>query len=184
MRTVVAGLVLAWCVLPAAAEQVEVTGAFGYEFGQRVETAELKPLGLEEKGGVRYGFIPANPYAPLTDYELGLTPHSLRVFRITARGTFSSMERCREELVRLEQALERKYVKTSGRIASKFGERPEIAFGRSARKIHGVCTGAVLRKTLTLTYVDEDLQQAAREEAGPAGGDAGAGDPGRDESGL
>jgi hypothetical protein len=188
MRTVVAGVVLVLCALPASAEQAEVAGAFGFEFGQAVETAELKPLGIEAKGGVRYGFIPANPYAPLTEYELVLTPRSLRVFRITARGTFSSMQRCREELVRLEQALERKYVKTSGKIAMAFGEQPEIAFGRSARKIYGVCTGAILKKTLTLTYTDEDLVQAARDEGGPAGGDARqameAGGAGRDESGL
>lgn len=190
MRAAVAGVVLVLCALPVAAEQADATGAFGYEFGQTVDTAELKPLGIEAKegkGGVVYSFIPANPYAPLTEYELGLTPQSFRVYRITARGTFTSMNRCREELVRLEQALERKYVKTSGKIATAFGERPEIAFGRSARKISGVCVGAVLKKTLTLSYTDEDLMRQAQEEAGPAGGDArpaAGGGAGRDETGL
>jgi hypothetical protein len=98
------------------------------------------------------------------------------------------MERCREELVQLEKALERKYVKTSGRIKKDFGEIAEIRFGTSARTIRGVCTGAILKKTLTLTYTDEDLLQAAQDEAAAAEGDAAqgaeTGGMGRDESGL
>lgn len=187
-RTTLAGIALAAWALPAAADQAEVTGAFGFEFGQVVDPAQLKPLGIEPKGGLRYGFIPANPYVSLTEYELTLTPRSQRVYRITAQGTFKSMERCREELTQLEKALERKYVKTSGRITKDFGERPEIKFGRSARKINGTCIGAILRKTLTLTYIDEELMQTARDEAAAAEGEAAqgaeAGGTGRDESGL
>lgn len=187
IKALAAGAALAVCAVPAPAEQGEVTGAFGYEFGQTVDPSALKQLGIEEKGGVRYSFIPANPYAPLTEYELGLTPHSLRIYRVTARGTFTSMQRCREELVRLEQALERKYVKTSGKVTTTFGERPVIAFGLTARKIAGDCTGAVLKKTLTLSYIDEDLRREAREEAGAAAADgsgAATGAADRDESGL
>jgi hypothetical protein len=183
-----AGIALAACVTTSAAEHAEVMGAFGFEFGQAVDAAGLHPLGIEPKGGVRYGFIPENPYVSLTEYELMLTPRSLRVYRITARGTFKSMERCREELVQLEKALERKYVKTSGRIKKDFGEIAEIRFGTSARTIRGVCTGAILKKTLTLTYTDEDLLQAAQDEAAAAEGDAAqgaeTGGMGRDESGL
>jgi hypothetical protein len=183
------GVILGAAVLPAtAAEQGEATGAFGFEFGQVVDTAGLSALGADEEGGVKYTVIPDKPYAPLTEYEVSLTPASHRVYRITARGSFSSMKRCREELVQLERALGRKYVKTSGRMNYGFGETPEITFGRSARRIRGVCTGAVLNKTLTLTYVDADLAQAARGEVNPAGGPAAAsrdgGAPSRDESGL
>ena len=136
---------------------------------------------------MKYTVIPDKPYAPLTEYVVSLTPASHRVYRITARGSFSSMKRCREELVQLEQALGRKYVKTSGRMNYGFGETPEITFGRSARRIRGVCTGAILNKTLTLSYVDADLAQAARDEVNPSGGSAAPRDgsaPPRDESGL
>jgi hypothetical protein len=188
MKTLVAGAVLALGALPAAAEQAEVTGAFGFEFGQVAETAGLNPLGIEPKGGLKYGFIPDNPYVSLTEYELTLTPRGLQVYRITARGTFKSMERCREELIQLDKALERKYVKTSGRIAKSSSEKPEIKYGTSARKIYGACTGTILKKTLTLSYTDEDLMQVARDEAAAVEGEAGpgaeAGGAGRDESGL
>jgi hypothetical protein len=187
MRAAVVGAILGAVVFPAAAEQGEVTGAFGFEFGQVVDFAGLQPLGTEEEGGLKYTVVPDKPYEPLTEYVVSLTPASHRVYRITARGTFSSMKRCREELVQLEQALGRKYVKTSGRMAYGFGETPEITFGRSARRIRGVCIGALLNKTLTLTYVDDDLAQAARREIGPADGAAASQDGGgssRDESGL
>ena len=96
------------------------------------------------------------------------------------------MQRCQEELVKLEKALERKYAKTSGSNAFGFSDSPLITFGQSSRKIRGKCTGTILRKTLTLSYFDEDLAQAARAEAYPAGDGASARDKDapRDESGL
>lgn len=183
LRMVVAVL-FGLCAGPLAAEQGEVTGAFGFEFGQVIDPAGLKALDGDEDGGLSYAVTPDNAYGPLDEYAIMLTPASHRVYRITARGSFSSMQRCRDELVELERALERKYVKTSGSKSFGFDDIPVITFGQSPRKIRGKCTGRILHKTLTLSYIDEDLEQAARDEANPAGipaQDAGA--P-RDESGL
>ncbi|MBK8162550.1 MAG: hypothetical protein IPK65_05210 [Gammaproteobacteria bacterium] len=183
LRMVVAVL-FGLCAGPLAAEQGEVTGAFGFEFGQVIDPAGLKALDGDEDAGLSYAVTPDNAYGPLDEYAITLTPAGHRVYRITARGSFSSMQRCRDELVKLERALERKYVKTSGSKSFGFDDIPVITFGQSPRKIRGKCTGRILHKTLTLSYIDEDLEQAARDEANPAGipaQDAGA--P-RDESGL
>lgn len=180
----VAAVLFALCAGPLAAEQGEVTGAFGFEFGQVIDPAGLKALDGDEDGGQSYAVTPDNAYGPLDEYAITLTPAGHRVYRITARGSFSSMQRCRDELVKLERALERKYAKTSGSKSFGFDDIPVITFGQSPRKIRGKCTGRILHKTLTLSYIDEDLEQAARDEANPAGipaQDAGA--P-RDESGL
>lgn len=185
-RTWVAGFLLGLCAVPLAAEQAEVTGAFGFELGQEIDPAGLKALEDDEDGGPSYAVAPDNPYGPLTDYAVALTPATHRVYRIIARGSFTSMQRCREELVKLEQALERKYAKNSGSKAFGFNNSPLISFGQAPRKIRGKCTGTILRKTLTLSYFDEDLAQAARAEANPAGGGASVRDKDapRDESGL
>ncbi len=185
-RMLVAGFLLGLCAAPLAEEQGEVTGAFGFELGQEVDPAGLKALDNDEDGGPTYAVVPDNPYGPLTDYAVALTPATHRVYRIIARGSFTSMQRCQEELVNLEKALERKYAKISGSKAFGFNDSPLITFGQSPRKIRGKCTGTILRKTLTLSYFDEDLAQAARAEANPAGDGASARDKDapRDESGL
>lgn len=185
-RTWVAGFLLGLCAVPMAAEQGEVTGAFGFEFGQEIAPADLKALEDDEDGGPTYAVVPENPYGPLTEYAVAITPSTHRVYRISARGTFGSMQRCQEELVKLEKALERKYAKTSGSRAFGFKDSPLITFGQSPRKIRGNCTGTILHKTLTLSYFDEDLVREARAEANPAGGGVSARDKDapRDESGL
>ncbi|MGE0372277.1 MAG: hypothetical protein AB7Q01_10365 [Gammaproteobacteria bacterium] len=177
-------VLLGLCAGPLAAEQGEVTGAFGFEFGQVVDPSGLKALDGDEDGGLSYAVTPDNAYGPLDEYAVTLTPASHRVYRITARGSFSSMQRCRDELVELERALERKYAKTSGSKSFGFDDVPVITFGQTPRKIRGKCTGRIMHKTLTLSYIDEDLALAARDEANPAGAAArDAGAP-RDESGL
>lgn len=186
MKTVVAGILLALSAAAPAAEQGEVTGAFGFEFGQVIDPAGLKALDDDEDGGPGYTVVPENPYGPLTDYAIAITPSTHRVYRITARGSFGSMQRCRDELVLMERALERKYAKTSGSKAFGFSSHPVITFGQSPRKIRGKCTGRIMDKTLTLEYFDEDLARTARDEANPGSGEMalpGAGDA-RDESGL
>lgn len=170
-----------------SAGAADATGAFGFEFGQVFDTAQHEPLGEDLEGGVKYAIRPDNPYGLLTEYTVTVTPRSHRVYRITAQGTFSSMKGCRAELARLEQVLERKYVKTSGRTATKFGDTPEIKFGRAERKVHGKCAGKIMQKRLTLTYVDETFARIARDEsrsAAEAGLPSGTGSGGRDESGL
>ncbi|MCC6208233.1 MAG: hypothetical protein IT488_08775 [Gammaproteobacteria bacterium] len=183
---IVAGWLLGLCALSLAAEQGDVTGAFGFELGQVIDPAGLKALDDDEDGGPAYAITTDSPYGPLTDYAVAITPATHRVYRIAASGDFRSMQRCREELVKLEAALERKYAKISGSKAFGFDDSPMISFGKSPRKIHGKCTGRIMHKTLTLSYFDEALAQEARAEANPAGGGAAAQDKDapRDESGL
>lgn len=186
MKMIVAGILMIVGAAVVAAEPGEVTGAFGFEFGQVIDPAGLKALDDDEEGGPSYAVVPENPYGPLTEYAVAITPSTHRVYRVTARGGFSSMQRCRDELVLLERALERKYVKTGGSKAFGFNSHPVITFGQSPRKIRGKCTGKILDKTLTLNYFDEDLARAARAEANPTGGGAAAPNEGeaRDEAGL
>lgn len=161
-----------------AAGQAEVEGAFGLEFGQVLDIAG-RPDAEVDDGGLRFPHHPEHPYDPLSDYTVTITPESRRVYMIRAVGHFSSLRRCREELITLEEVLEKKYVKTSGKISEHFGDMPEIRFGVSPRKIYGHCEGGILNKRLVLTYIDEALAEAARREARRESTD---GDP--DTSGL
>lgn len=147
-----------------AAGQAEVEGAFGLEFGQVLDIAG-RPEAEVDDGGLRFPHHPENPYDPLSEYTVTVTPESRRVYMIRAVGHFSSLRRCREELITLAGILEKKYVKTSGKISERFGDMPEIRFGETSRKIYGHCEGGILNKRLVLTYIDESLAAAARREA-------------------
>lgn len=167
--------------LPAAAGSGEIEGAFGLRFGQVLDMSGHPEPDVVATGGLRVAYRPENPYAPLSDYTVTVTPETHRVYEVRGLGQFKSMRRCREELVTLEGVLEKKYVKTSDKVSERFGDIPEIRFGESSRKIHGQCVGGILNKRLVLIYIDEALSEEARREARRAA--AGARGQ-RDTSGL
>lgn len=150
--------------LPIMAKSLPIDGAFGLKLGEKLDVAELEKLGTERDGGIIYGFKPSNPYRTLTNYSVFVTPVSNRVYHISASGKFGSMKDCREELMRLESALAKKYTKISGEISSRFGDIPKITFGTSTRKIEALCKGAFNRRELVLRYIDKTLSKEASKE--------------------
>ena len=169
---------------PALADDEPVTGAFGLSFGQVLDDSHLEQIATEKNGGVEYRYSPDHPYQPLSDYSVFVTPVSRRVYKIQAVGNFHSMKSCRRELSRLESVLDKKYEKTSHEISERFGDIPEIRFGKSGGKIRATCEGMFNSRKLVLVYTDTELQNevAAEKEASqsPSKGQAG----GSDTSGL
>lgn len=163
----------------AAGEPVE--GAFGLEFGQVLDITGRPAPEVDDDGGLRFALRPEHPYGPLSEYTVTVTPESHKVYMIQGIGHFSSMRRCREELITLEGVLEKKYVKTSGEVSERFGDIPEIRFGKTSGKIYGFCGGGILNKRLVLSYIDQSLVDEARRES-RRGGKVEQG--GRDTGGL
>ena len=149
-------------VLPATAS--EINGAFGIEFGAEVDVNQYKQLGIDSPYGLEYAFIPENPYEPLNNYSMFITPKTHRVYQVTAMAKFTADSACRRVLVGLEEVLEKKYDKTSNPIREDFGSLPKISFGKSSRVIEGKCTGVLFSKRLNLVYVDKELRKLAGEE--------------------
>jgi|GEM_PF-3291272 len=172
-------------IFPATA--AEITGAFGMEFGTRIDIKNYKQLGLDTPYGLEYAFIPDNPFAPLNNYSVFVTPKTHRVYQVSAGARFTSDKACSNVLIDLEQVLEKKYDKTSKAISKDFGSMPRISFGKSSRTIEGNCSGFLFSKHLNLIYVDKQLRDQAGQEyqqtleskksSGQQGGD-------RDTSGL
>lgn len=151
---------------PLQAGEEAVDGAFGLKFGQTLDVSSMEQLATEKNGGIEYRFMPDNPYRPLSDYSVFVTPGTLRVYKIAGTGHFKSMQSCRSELSRLEKVLENKYVKTSRGISERFGDIPTITFGKGDGKIKAVCEGVFNSRELVLVYLDEGLQeQVAQEKA-------------------
>ena len=170
--------------LPALAGSEAVTGAFGLSFGQVLDSSQREQLGTEKNGGIEYRFTPDHPYQPLNEYSVFVTPGSRRVYKIQGVGNFHSMKSCRQSLSDLEAVLEEKYEKTSHKITERFGDIPEISFGKSSGKIHATCEGIFNNRKLVLIYVDKALQEQVKEEKAailsPSKGQA----AGSDTSGL
>lgn len=166
---------------PVEAARGEVEGAFGLEFGQVLDVTGRPAPEVDDDGGLRFVHRPEHPYGPLSEYTVTVTPESHKVYMIQAVGHFSSMRRCREELITLEGVLEKRYVKTSDEVSERFGDIPEIRFGETSRKIYGFCGGGILDKRLVLSYVDKSLAEEARREARR---ESAAGHDERDTGGL
>ena len=187
MRDLVGQLFLFFIVMlssPVWADDEPVTGAFGLSFGQVLDSSQLEQIATEKNGGIEYRFTPDHPYQPLSEYSVFVTPTSRRVYKIQAAGNFRSMKSCRRELSQLESVLDRKYDKTSGEISERFGDIPEIRFGKSTGKIRATCEGMFNDRKLVLVYTDSALQDKVAEEKAasrsPTAGQAG----GSDTSGL
>lgn len=157
-------LILLGVLVVSSATASEISGAFGFEFGAEVDLNKYQQLGIDAPYGLEYSFIPENPFAPLTHYSLFVTPKSHRVYKVTAIGKFTSDKACRRVLAGLEEALEKKYDKTSTKIPEDFGSIPKISFGTSSRSIEGNCSGFLFSKRLNLVYVDNELRTLAAQE--------------------
>jgi len=155
-------LVVMMTVFPVSAS--EITGAFGFVFGDKVDTRKYKQQGLDNAYGLKYAFIPENPFKPLDSYTMYVTPETHRVYQISASATFTSDKACLRVLVELEQALEKKYDKTSKKIHKDFGSLPEISFGKSSRTIEANCSGFLFSKKLKLVYLDKQLREQGGKE--------------------
>jgi len=151
-------------LLISSATASEITGAFGVEFGATVDINNYKQVGIDGPYGQEFSFIPENPYGPLTDYSVFVTPQTHRAYQVSASAKFTSMKACRRVLSDLETSLEKKYDKTSKKIREDFGSTPKISFGKSSRTIEGICTASILKKRLKLIYTDKKLRELAGQE--------------------
>ena len=94
MRGIQFALMLAVMMTVYPVSASEITGAFGIGFGERIDTGKYKQLGLDNSYGLKYAFIPENPFRPLEDYTMYVTQETHRVYQITASATFTSDKGC------------------------------------------------------------------------------------------
>jgi hypothetical protein len=163
MKTITILILILLMPLPLYAEEGAIAGAFGLKFGERLDVEKLEKLEASAYGD-GYAISPEKPYKPLHEYVAFVTLHSNKVFKIVGKGKFKSMKACREELLLLEDALSKKYIKTSGKVSDKFGDIPKIAFGKTERRITGMCVGGFFGKELVLTYLDRELEKQGKAE--------------------
>lgn len=154
-----------WVSAPVWADDKTIVGAFGINFEDVIKVEDLKKIRTEKNGGMRYRFEPSQPYAPLTEYSVSVTPLTKRAYQVTAIGKYGSMKDCKVELIRLEKVLSKKYKLTTNKINGRFGDVPRIAYAESDRFITAACEGVFNRRELIVIYADKLLtKEAGRED--------------------
>lgn len=148
-----------------------IKGAFGMTLGEVLSKKDSRATATERfsgDAGLRYTFTPDHPFGALDEYRILVTPQTLVIYRIAAEGKFPSAARCEEELLALQEALERKYDAfddnvTDAMVNSLTGVKV-IRFGHTPRRIVGTCVGIMGEHTLSLSYIADDLERRAKAE--------------------
>ena len=148
----------------STADNKPIKGAFGLYFGNKLDIDKYKKISVEKSGGIKYQFAPSKPYGLLDKYYVFATPETHRIYKIVARGSFKSKSICKAELSNLEQALSTKYGKKIDDISSAVSGIPTIRIGKKPRRIVAVCLSLFGKNNLILTYLDDNLNNKAKEE--------------------
>lgn len=143
------------CIFPVCvfANPIEIKGAFGYEFGQKIDVTKIESFDVQPGFGL---MIPVNPSSPVPEYfkeySIIASIKSFQIVMITASKKYSSDKQCLSKKNKLLSIFEKTYGSESlNKEESKF-----IVKGSNG-KIDVRCKNSILLSM----YIDNNMGDKA-----------------------
>ena len=91
------------------ASEEQVTGAFGFKFGETYDEKKALKVEKTEQGEVFYVVSPLKPFKSFDAYVLAMTPVTKLIYAISATGLFENIRSCKQERSLIIDLLKKKY---------------------------------------------------------------------------
>lgn len=162
MRKVFAA-VLAFGMSVSAFAVEDIKGAFGFEFGEIVDTSKLK-IAQPNVGDPRtyYKVTPRIPVQFFSKYTISATPESKQLMAVIAEGDGQPVATCIEQQKAILQLLFTKYISENRKLEPEDLEIPMVA--KDGKKIIINCVGTPQSARLKVRYFDDALSELAMKE--------------------
>jgi len=165
VKSIMAMLLVCLAGSPAFAVE-KITGAFGFKFGEVLDSSNLNGNQIELGDSTLLGVKPRVAHEAFQEYTVEVTPLSKKIYSIKGTGTFASLE-----------AAEEMYDAVLARLEEKYGERSNTSKPREFVTIRGeneyvtlmflkVANGS---GTMRVNYFNAKVAEEGKQEAGAKG---------------
>ena len=158
-------LIALWATSTLSAQQPQITGAFGFKFGDVFDPSkaikEVKLLG----GSTAYEVRPTEPYRACSVYVVQITPKTHLIHSIVGKGWLANFQEALKELQLVMELLRQKYGESEYNPSLTVLNLPGM-FTIGSRRVYIIIndeeSGASLE--FIINYTDLDLSEQADKE--------------------
>ena len=163
MKHTVFLLIFLWVSQALSAQPPQITGAFGFKFGEKFDTSKaVKEVKLA--GGPAYEIEPINPHRSCSVYRVRITPKTHLIYTIFGEGLFTDVEDAVKEALLVLELLERKYGKNEYIVDYKSFNVFRHTFAIGSQRVYIFIDEEESGYELRIIYTDNNLSNQAYKE--------------------